>query len=137
MIVLDTNVIAEVARGADADPRVLGWLRSLREPVTTTIVTRAEIASGLELLPQGRRRDALSFGMAQALARTAPPLEFTRECVPRYATVVTLRTHAGLPVATADAMIAATCLAHGLPLATRNTPDFEAVGLDLVNPWNS
>jgi predicted nucleic acid-binding protein len=33
-------------------------------------------------------------------------------------------------------MIAATALAHGFILATRNTRDFERIaGLRLVNPW--
>jgi predicted nucleic acid-binding protein len=26
-------------------------------------------------------------------------------------------------------------LAHGAQLATRNTADFEAIGLELINPW--
>lgn len=34
-----------------------------------------------------------------------------------------------------DGMIAATCLEHGATLATRNTRDFEGLGIDLVNPW--
>lgn len=40
-----------------------------------------------------------------------------------------------IPIATADAVIAATTLAHGAQLATRNTGDFEAIGLELINPW--
>lgn len=39
------------------------------------------------------------------------------------------------PIATADAVITATSLAHGAQLATRNTDDFEAIGLELINPW--
>ena len=41
------------------------------------------------------------------------------------------------PITTADAVIAATTLAHSAQLATRNTADFEAIGLELINPWNS
>lgn len=36
---------------------------------------------------------------------------------------------------TADAVIAAIALAHGVSLATRNVADFEAIGLALINPW--
>lgn len=39
------------------------------------------------------------------------------------------------PIATADAVIAATTMTHGAQLATRNTADFEAIGLELINPW--
>jgi hypothetical protein len=35
-----------------------------------------------------------------------------------------------------DAQIAAIALAHRMPLATRNTTDFELIdGLEVVNPW--
>lgn len=34
-----------------------------------------------------------------------------------------------------DAMIAATATVHGLPVATRNTRDFERFGVMLVNPF--
>lgn len=34
-----------------------------------------------------------------------------------------------------DAQIAATCLAHGAQLATRNVRHFEGLGLAWVNPW--
>lgn len=34
-----------------------------------------------------------------------------------------------------DSLIAATAKVHGLTLATRNTADFQATGISLVNPW--
>jgi predicted nucleic acid-binding protein len=34
-----------------------------------------------------------------------------------------------------DSLIAATAKVHNLTLATRNTADFKACGIDLVNPW--
>jgi len=44
--------------------------------------------------------------------------------------------HVPDPKGRRDSMIAATALAHGLTLATRNTRDFERIpGLRLVNPW--
>ena len=45
------------------------------------------------------------------------------------------RERLGRPIATANAVIAATTLANGAQLATRNTADFEAIGLELINPW--
>lgn len=35
-----------------------------------------------------------------------------------------------------DAMIAATALAHSLTVVTRNTRDFEPMGVPLLNPWD-
>jgi predicted nucleic acid-binding protein len=34
-----------------------------------------------------------------------------------------------------DALIAATAVAHGLTMVTRNTEDFEPMGIALLNPW--
>jgi toxin FitB len=34
-----------------------------------------------------------------------------------------------------DSLIAAPAKVHGLTFATRNTADFEGIGIDLVNPW--
>ena len=39
-------------------------------------------------------------------------------------------------MATADAVIAAMALAHGVPLATRDIHDFAEIGLELINPWD-
>ena len=34
-----------------------------------------------------------------------------------------------------DALIAATALTHGLTVVTRNTVDFEPMGVPILNPW--
>ena len=34
-------------------------------------------------------------------------------------------------------MIAATARANGMALATRNTPDFEDVGIQVIDPWTA
>jgi hypothetical protein len=36
-----------------------------------------------------------------------------------------------------DAMIAATALVHGMVVVTRNVKDFEATGVELLNPWTT
>jgi predicted nucleic acid-binding protein len=38
---------------------------------------------------------------------------------------------------TADGMIAATALEHGLTLVTRNMKDFAGLGVVLLNPWDA
>jgi len=46
------------------------------------------------------------------------------------------RLHATRPRSFRDALIGATALIHGLKVVTRNTSDFEGMGLDIVNPWH-
>jgi predicted nucleic acid-binding protein len=41
----------------------------------------------------------------------------------------------GRPLPTIDSLLSATALSRGLTLATRNTTDFAATGVELVDPW--
>ncbi len=45
--------------------------------------------------------------------------------------------HVPDPRAERDALIAATALVHHLTVVTRNTADFQSMGVDLLNPWEA
>jgi hypothetical protein len=62
-------------------------------------------------------------------------LHFDQDAARRYGAVLSKRKAAGRPIAEMDALIAATALANGATLATRNISDFENCGVSLVNPW--
>lgn len=64
-------------------------------------------------------------------------LPFDEDAARHYARIVSARTHAGRPISVEDAQIAAIALVRRMPLATRNTSDFDLIdGLAVVNPWN-
>lgn len=139
MIVLDTNVLSEIIR-PEPDERVMGWLDSL-DPATvaTTSVTAAELLYGLARLPDGQRKTALGKAIRGLLyedldGRVEP---FDTPAAEHYATLVSRREAAGRPISIADAQIAAICRKLAATLATRNTDDFQATGIELVNPWES
>lgn len=137
MIVLDTNVVSETLRGPGAEPRVVSWLRGLEARPVTTVITKAELLAGAAVLPQGARRDALEVGIARVLSQLGVCLPLTDEAAGYYARIVAGRRAAGRPVAGFDALIAAICRSASATLATRNTPDFEGMGVELVNPWRA
>ena len=60
---------------------------------------------------------------------------FTREAAHWYGQLPRQRELLCWPMATADALIAATTLAQGAWLATRNGADFAGIGIDLINAW--
>ncbi|CUR54736.1 conserved hypothetical protein [metagenome] len=137
MIALDTNVVSELMRGSRADPRVVTWLRALTEQPVTTVIARAEILGGIALLPGGRRRDELSRAADAAFGGLGICLPLTGQGAATYAEIVAARRASGRPISGFDALIAAITLDAGASLATRNTDDFEGLGLVLVDPFTT
>ncbi|WP_156759344.1 type II toxin-antitoxin system VapC family toxin [Microbacterium karelineae] len=137
MIVLDTNVISEIFRPSP-EPRVVDWLASLAGDVAITSVTLAELLAGVRRLPDGRRKGELTRRIDAALEPyrgSRAVLPFDDVAADRYADVLVARENTGAPISTADAQIAAICLAHGATCATRNVKDFVYIGVELVDPW--
>lgn len=140
MIVLDTNVLSELAKpGPDA--AVLTWVATQRRAeLCTTTVNEAELAYGLALLPKGRRRDALTQAIARLLGEGlgGRVLAFDRAAAAAYGEIAAKRRSAGRPVATADGQIAAIARVHGARLvATRDLGGFDGCGVQCANPWVS
>ena len=137
MIILDTSVLSEVFR-PHPDTRVAVWMESLADDVAITAITLAELLAGVRRLPNGRRRETLSTAVnttVQTYRSTRVPA-FDSSAAEHYATILAAREHAGLPISTADAQIAAICRAHGASCATRDTKDFAQTGIELINPWH-
>ena len=138
MIVLDTNVVSELFR-REPDARVVAWLELLEGDVAITAVTLAELLAGVRRLPDGRRKSDLEAAVIAAVEPyrgSHAVLPFDDECAEPYAEILLERGRAGLPIATADAQIAAICRTHDAVCATRNTKDFVHTGIELIDPWN-
>ena len=137
MIVLDTNVISELARQAP-DPGALSWLDSLEvSDVATPAVTAAELRYGVARRPDGHRKRELTVVIRGNLTEDfhGRVLPFDERASMRYAEIVTGRERIGRPIGVADAQIAAICRDLGAILATRNTTGFEEAGVELIDPW--
>ena len=137
MIVLDTNVISELAR-PKPKPQVIEWMDAQDSAdLVITAVTAAEIRAGVALLPSGRRRRQIAERMESLITETFDGyvLPFDAHSSEHYAEVVATRTRVGRPISGLDAQIAAVCVQHGASLATRNISDFDGLGLHLINPW--
>jgi toxin FitB len=137
LIILDTNVISELARQIP-DSGVLAWLDSQEiAEVATTAVTAAELRYGVARLPDGHRKRELAVVIREVLTEDfyGRVLPFDERASVRYADVVTGRERIGRPIGVANAQIAAICRDSDATLATRNTADFEETGIELIDPW--
>jgi hypothetical protein len=137
MILLDSNVISEAMKSAP-EPAVLAWVdRQLPNSLWTCTVVVAELLSGLDLMPQGKRQSQLRMKAAFMFDRFFANriFVFDQAAAKAYGTVLKSRRDAGRPIDEMDALIAATSLANGATLATRNIAHFESCGITLLNPW--
>jgi toxin FitB len=136
MIVLDTNVLSEVMKTAP-EPAVAAWLaRGNASDFFTTSVTEAEILLGVAILPAGRRKQEIATAARRIMTLFAGRiLSFDSSAAAVFAEVVAERRKLGRPINDFDAQIAAITRSHGMKLATRNVPDFEDVGIAIINPW--
>ena len=137
MILLDTNVISEPLR-ARGDPAVAAWIDAqVLETLYLSTITVAEIRFGIEVLPEGKRKDKLRRSVDE---RVLPLFEsrilsFDIEAAEACAAVRVRARKTGRGIGTADSYIAAIAAANGLTIATRDTGPFTAAVLPVVNPW--
>lgn len=137
MIVLDTNVLSEVI-ALQPSARVLAWiLREQPSTLYTTSISQAELLYGVELMAQGRRRQALHAAIKKMLAEDFVDriLPFDSDATEAYSRIAASRRMMGRPISEGDARIAAIAISRGASLATRNGRDFEHCGIKVVNPW--
>ncbi len=139
MIALDTNVVSEAIR-AQPDEAVAGWLAARpSSSMFITTITQAELLYGLQLLPDGKRRDGLTDAI-RAILRDGfrgRVLPFDGPAAEAYATIAAERRTHSEPISAFDAEIAAIARSRGAGVATGNVADFDGCGIEVLDPWSS
>ena len=135
---LDTYVISELV-SKNPDPHAVAFVDSLEpDNVFLSVITIGEIVKGIEKLPTSKQKQELHAWLQEDLL-----VRFDGRIIPLDTDVLmdwgklTARVEAaGKSMPAIDSLIAATVLAHDLTLITRNVSDFEAVGIEIINPWS-
>ena len=139
MIILDTNVLSEPIK-PQPNPLVLDWLD--RQDIDTLYLTTlnvAEVLYGIELLSEGKRKKTLKLSMTKLLDRRIGGriLPFDDLAARRYVSIAVLARKHGQSLSFADAQIGAIAAIHGFAVATRDEVPFKAMGIKVINPWNT
>ena len=135
MYLLDTNVVSELRKASKADQRVVVWAEQ-----TDVLFMHISVISILEI-----RMGILSVQRKDKVQANVLNNWLSRQVIPGFAgrmlpidLPVALRCaelHVPDPRSDRDALIAATALAHGLTVVTRNIKDFQPTGVMTFNPW--
>jgi predicted nucleic acid-binding protein len=134
MFLLDTNVVSGLRK-----PRphggVVAWLQSIEEDqIFVSAVTLGELQAGVELT---RRQDQ---DKAREIEAWVDKIADAYQVVPMDARAFRewARLMDGQPERLLeDAMIGATARVHRLTIVSRNTKDFEQLGIRAVNPFTN
>lgn len=135
-VLLDTCVLSELQR-PHGNPRVRAQVGELdSDSLFLSAITLGELARGIALLDEGRRKQALAswlLGLEQRFGEQI--LSVDREVARIWGELAARAQLAGNQVPATDGLIAATALAHGLHVMTRNTRHFAASGALIIDPW--
>lgn len=137
MYLLDTNVVSELrkAKSGKCNKKVEAWAKEVSATALfLSVMTVLELETGVLLIekrdpPQGAiLRSWLDSHVFPAFSDRILPFDTAvAQCCAKL--------HVPNPCSDRDAVIAATALVHGMTVVTRNTPDFKATSVDLLNPW--
>jgi predicted nucleic acid-binding protein len=132
---VDTNVISETAR-PEPDSHVVHWLGQL-STVTLPAVGVCEIASGIQRLPAGRKREFLEEWLAELLASDCDVLPFDRDAALSCALLEAEARRLGRSIELRDLLILAIAKSRDLGVATRNVSHFRGFGVPVYNPFSA
>lgn len=137
MIVLDTNVVSEPLK-LQPNPKIVAWLDA--QDIRTLYLAApsfSELLVGVELLPAGRRKNALREGLLSLIEGRIQDriLPFDAESAKLHAKLWCQARSQGYEVSLADSQIAAIASLHSFTVATRDVDPFTSMGVPIVNPW--
>jgi toxin FitB len=135
---LDTNVISEWVKPRP-NPGVIAWLAEIDEDRTfVSVITLAELRSGINSLAVGRRRDRLNAWLADELPTRfeGRVLSIDIAVADCWGRITASARTAGRTIHAMDAFLAATADVHQLTVVTRDVLDFQTVGTRVLCPWS-
>ena len=132
MYLLDTNVVSELRR-PKPNKAVLNWVEGVAaDQLFVSAVTIGEIQVGIEITrdQDPAKAEEIEVWLDQVVAGYGV-LAMDASAFREWARLK----HRKSDTLIEDAMIAATASLHRLTVVTRNTRDFESLGMSVINPF--
>ena len=136
-VILDTCVISELV-AKKPNQNVIEFVDALdADDVYLSVITIGEIIKGIEKLPDSPRKVELRRWLQEdLLARfQGRVLPLDTDTIVEWGMLTARVEAAGKPMPAIDSLIAATALINKMTLVTRNVSDFDAAGVEILNPW--
>jgi len=132
---LDTVTVSEFRKIGRIHPAVDQWQhRHLGDEMWISVVTPLEIRKGVHLVRQ--KDPVFAAELDEWLINIILPGFQHRMLGIDISTALQAAEYRAIHgLSPNDSLIGATAKVHGLTLATRNSADFQATGIQLVNPW--
>lgn len=139
MYLLDTNVVSELrkVKSGKADRNVADWTdRVEASDLYLSVIVLQELEIGVLL---AERRDPLQGALLRTWlnAHVLPAFSDRILAIDMAVAQRSARLHVPDPRPFRDCLIAATALVHGMTVVTRNVADFQAAGVQFLNPWSA
>lgn len=130
---VDANVLSELTKPAP-DEKAIRWLRQHEQDLVVNPIILGEIEYGILAMPPGRRRNRMEEWFERVI-QTLEVVDMDKETAAAWARLLAKLKKRGLAMPVKDSLIAATAIAHGFQVATRNTADFKNTGVPVENPF--
>jgi len=130
---VDVNVLSEPTRPAP-DAKVVSWLSANEGDLVVDSIILGELRIGILTLPAGSKRTQLERWFTDVV-ETIDCLPWDAAVSRCWAELVVESRRKGRLLPLLDGMIAATALAHGLTVATRNVQHFQQAGAKVFDPF--
>lgn len=134
---LDTSVVSELV-AVSPEQQVIRWIDQLDPNIVfLSVITIGELCMEVEKLPDSRRKERLQSWLKDGLLMRFQNqiLNLDVKAMLKWGELLGRLERMGRPPAAIDSLIAVIALANSCALVTRNEPDFNDTGLDVVNPW--
>jgi toxin FitB len=131
-MLVDTNVVWELKRGRHARP---AWFSNIPgERVFTSVIVLGEVRRGIELVARRDKRQAELLERWYASIRE----HLSNRVLAVDEPVMMIWSKISVPhmLPAYDGLIAATALAHGMTVVTRNALDYQRAAVDVIDPWS-